>query len=186
MAVAEGGVPADIYSIAKNLDGGPFSGVLLAGSVGLSRAYPWLKNYWNATGQAMDKDIGTQCIEQFTGAYAFKHADDYTTMPDVIDLPEVRAVVDANSLGRNLEHLPNMPVYIYEAINDELIPVAGVNALVETYCSNGVHVTYYQDPASEHISLAFSGADAALAYLNARFMGIDVPDTCLVPTVPPK
>lgn len=186
VGVAEGGVPADVHSIAKNLDGGAFSGVLLAGSVGLSRAVPWLKTYENAAGRAMDEDIGTQCIEQFTAPYAFKHEDDYTTVPDVIDVPEVRAVIDMNSLGRNLEHLPNMPVYIYEAINDELIPVAGVNALVDTYCANGVHVTYYQDAASEHVSLALSGAQGALAYLNARFLGLDVPDTCPVPRAPPN
>src|SRR5688572_12887734 len=40
--VAAGGVPPNITAVAKNLDGGLFSGIVLAGTVGMSRAYPEL------------------------------------------------------------------------------------------------------------------------------------------------
>ena len=192
VAVAEGGVPANIYDIARNLDGGLFSGIELAGSVGMARAYPELRSYFNAAGLALADHIGSgssACIESYTGAYTFQSMSTYSTVPDVLDEPAVKAIIDANSLiaGDALGGgTPNMPIYIYHAINDELIPVKDVNALVAKYCSLGVKITYYQDPASEHVSLAFSGAQGALAYLNARFEGIDVPSTCALPTVPPN
>lgn len=68
--------------------------------------------YWNDRGRQMDADIGSQCIEEYSGDYSFARADECTIQPCVIDLPEVRALVDANSLGRDRDHLPNMPVNI--------------------------------------------------------------------------
>jgi hypothetical protein len=78
---------------------------------------------------------------------------------------------------------PTAPLYIYHGINDEILPVNPVNALVEQYCNEGVTVEYYQDPASDHNSLAFSGAPAAIAYLTARFAGTPAPSTCGTPSV---
>jgi hypothetical protein len=75
-------------------------------------------------------------------------------------------------------------MYIFHAVLDELIPVEDTNLLVEQYCASGVEVTYYQDPASDHVSLAFSGAPAAIEYLNARFAGQAVASTCGLPTLP--
>lgn len=183
VAVAEGGVPANLANIAKHLDGGFFSGIELAGAVGLSRAYPTVAGHLNAAGQAMAASIGTQCIETFLAQYPNRRMNDYTTEPNVIDLPDVAAIMAANSLGNAV---PAAPLYMYHAINDELIPVADVNALVAKYCAEGVKVAYYQDVASEHISLAFSGASAAMGYLAARFAGVPAPSTCGVPTLSPS
>jgi hypothetical protein len=80
------------------------------------------------------------------------------------------------------QHAPG--VYIYHAVNDELIPIAAVNALVTQYCQAGVAVTYYQDPASDHNSLAGSGGPAAVEYLAARFAGGSLPSTCGAPILP--
>jgi len=62
--------------------------------------------------------------------------------------------------------------------------IAGVNALVSQYCAEGVPVTYYQDAASDHVSLAFSGAPAAIHNLALRFAGQTLPSTCGLPTLP--
>src|SRR5258706_14263479 len=80
---------------------------------------------------------------------------------------------------------PAVPMYIYHALNDELIPIADVNDLVATYCGAGVTVQYYQDTTSDHVSLDVSGAPAAIAYLTARFAGQPAPSTCAVPSLPP-
>jgi hypothetical protein len=79
---------------------------------------------------------------------------------------------------------PAAPLYIYHAVNDELIPIAAVNDLVTQYCTEGVTVFYYQDPASDHNSLAGSGGPAAVDYLAARFAGVPAPSTCGAPIVP--
>jgi hypothetical protein len=183
VGAAEGGVPANVNDIATHLDGGPSSGIELAGAVGLSRAYPELATLWNAAGKTMAATIGNECIGQYAIQYAFQRMDTYTTVSHARDMPWVKAIIDAQSLG---QRRPAAPLYVYQSINDELIPGADVNALVSKYCRQGVSVFYYQDPASEHISLAVTGAPAAFAYLAARFAHQPVPTTCGVPQVPPS
>jgi hypothetical protein len=145
------------------------------------RAYPQIATLWNAAGRAMAASIGGQCIEQYVANFPFKKLSAYTTVSAPLQLPWVRAILNANRLGARK---PSAPLFIYQAVADELIPMAGVNALVARYCSLGVAVTYYQDVASEHISLAVSGAPAATAYLAARFSGARAPSTCGLPMIP--
>ncbi|MHB8669199.1 MAG: lipase family protein [Acidimicrobiales bacterium] len=181
VGVAEGGVPPDITAIAKNVDGGAASGLEFAGAVGMSRAYPRLTTLWNAAGAAMAAKIGTECINQYVVEFAFQRMDTYTNVPDAIDLPWVQDILALSHLGNRR---PASPIYIYQSLNDELIPEASANALVASYCDKGATVAYYQDPASEHISLAVSGAPAAFGYLSARFEGLPAPNTCAVPRLP--
>jgi hypothetical protein len=75
-------------------------------------------------------------------------------------------------------------MYFFHAVLDELIPVEDVNTLVAQYCASGVTVDYYQDPASDHNSLAVSGAPAAVANLAARFAGNAPTNTCGLPILP--
>jgi hypothetical protein len=182
VAVSEGGVPPDITAVAKNLDGGPFSAIMLAGTVGMSRAYPQLTTLLNAAGHAMAADIGTMCINDYLTKYPFKKMDSYTTVPHAIDLPWVQQILELNHLGHRR---PDGPIYIYHAVADELIPIAAVNALVKTYCDEGVSVHYHQDLASEHVALALTWAPAAVANLAGRFRGLTPPSTCALPQLPP-
>ena len=80
--------------------------------------------------------------------------------------------------GRSRGRRARAGVYIFHALNDELIPIAGVNALVTQYCNAGVAVTYYQDLASDHISLAFSGAPAAIGVPRVEIRGAPAASTC--------
>jgi hypothetical protein len=182
VGISEGGVPPDIDHIAANLDGTAFSGIELAGTVGLSRAYPELATLFNDKGRQMAADIGTQCIEQYASKYPFQKMDTYTTVPNARALPWVQNILALNRLG---QRTPRAPLYVFHALNDELIPVADVNALVAGYCARGATVDYYQDLASEHISLALTGAPAAVSYLAARFRGVQAPTTCGLPSLPP-
>lgn len=137
VGAAQGGVPPDLAAVARQIDGGPFSGIYFAVSVGLSRAYPEMRidSILNDKGRAMA----------------------------------------TNHLGH---HRPTTPTFDYHSINDELIPIAEVDELMAEYCADGVPLTYYRDPASEHTSLAVSGAPAAVGFLAARFAGQTAPTTC--------
>lgn len=137
VGAAQGGVPPDLAAVARQIDGGPFSGIYFAVSVGLSRAYPEMR------------------IDSI--------------------LNDKGRVLATNHLGH---HRPTTPTFDYHSINDELIPIAEVDELMAEYCADGVPLTYYRDPASEHTSLAVSGAPAAVGFLAARFAGQTAPTTC--------
>jgi hypothetical protein len=176
VGTAAGGIPVNLEHVARGLDGGPGSGLLLAAAVGLNRAYPQLRldQILNDEGKQAAAAVAGECVEQFASTYAFKKLADYARVPDPLNLPNVRAVLAANLLGRRT---PTAPMHIYEATNDELIPLDDVQALVRNYCGHGLAVQYQEYPG-EHLFVAGSGAWDALNWLAARFTGAAAPSTC--------
>lgn len=175
--IASGGTPADLETVVRHLDGGPFSGLALAGAVGLSTAYPDLPfaEILTAEGRAAVEKISTQCVDEFTRDFAFRTLASFTTVPDPAALPQWQAVLEANRLG---DEAPQAPVLLYHAALDELIPVGVARELAADYCAQGVDVSYVESPHDEHVSGAVTGAPLAVAYLGDRFAGRPAPDTC--------
>jgi Secretory lipase len=177
--IAEGGVPADFASIVNNINGGPFAGLYFDAAFGLARSYPQdidLTTLLNPLGQAAEQVVTSECVEQIVAEYAFQNIQTYTNgFINPLDVPGVQAAITADNLG---QHAPAGPLFVYQAANDEIIPLAGVQALTDGYCQAGVTVDFVKDELSDHISLAVSGAGAALNYLIARFAGKPAPNTC--------
>jgi hypothetical protein len=179
VGTAAGGVPVNVAHIAHKIDGGPFAGYYLAGVVGLSRAYPQLQalvqSILTPAGKAAEAQVGTQCNSDIVSGFAFKKIEAYTTVPDPLTLPTAEQVIAADTLG---QHRPAGPLYVYQAVGDELIPIADVDGLMSTYCGKGVVVDYQRNLASEHLTLVGTGAFDALSWLANRFAGGGAPDTC--------
>ena len=177
VGVAEGGVPANLAATARNIDGGPFSGIYLAAAVGLSRAYPeiGIDALLNDAGRQMVASIGEMCLEEFVVNYPLRRMSDFTTVGDPLAQPHVQKVIEAVRLGKRT---PGAPLYVYHAILDELNPIGPVDEMVASYCSRGVDVTYHRDPLSEHLSLVVTGAQAAIAFLEDRFAGVRPASSC--------
>jgi hypothetical protein len=176
VGTASGGVPVNLEHVARMLDGTYGSGLLLAAAVGLNRAYPQLKldQILNPEGKKAAADVASECVEQFAAEYAYKRLAEYSTVPDPLGLPQVRAVLDANTLGRRT---PSAPMHIYEATDDELLPLNDVQALVAGYCHRGLAVDYREYPG-EHLLVAGSGSVDALNWIASRFAGSPAPSTC--------
>lgn len=66
---------------------------------------------------------------------------------------------------------PSIPVLIVQAVYDELISVADIDALAETYSAGGTDVTYHRDLLSEHLLLHPLSAPMTLRWLRDRFAG---------------
>jgi len=178
VGVAEGGIPADINAVAKHADGGLFSGIELAAAIGIKRAYQYsfdFESYLNAAGKAMEQNIGKMCLgspgnapDPLT-AYPFKKLDDYTTIPDFLDYAPVQTILDELKMGQRKPAAAS--VFMFNSIIDELIPIATVDALHATYCSEGVNVTYERTLAGEHIVALVPFFLQALPYLQGAFSG---------------
>ncbi len=175
--VAAGGVPLDLEQVARQIDGGLFFGVYFAVSVGLDREFGELEidSLLNKKGKALKEKIGKQCAGELVTGYPNQRMSDYTTVPDVLTVPRVRKVLEANRLGKAT---PKAPLFIYHTVLDQLIPVAGPDALVAEYCREGATVFYQRDAAGEHVGYAVAGAPAAIAYLTARFADVPAPTNC--------
>lgn len=171
--IASGGTVADLEAGFRQLDGGPFSGLVFGAMFGLDREYPELKldRILNPAGTALKAQIADMCVSQLTNSHPLERFNTYTTVADPFSYPRVaRAIADVH-LG---QRTPTAPYYLYHAIHDELIPIAGADELYSTWCATGGNVTYHRDPASDHFSLLVSGSPAAIAFLEDRFAGIAV------------
>lgn len=177
VGIAHGGAASDAMATARNVDGGPFAGILLAAGVGIGRGYPEMRlgALLNDAGRQMRREIGTKCLEEFALAYPLRSLSEFTKVPDPLAVPRVHRVLRKVSLGRRK---PTAPLYLYHAVLDELNPIAASDALAAKYCAKGVSVAYHRNLLSEHIALAVTGAPAALDYLEARVAGQPAPNDC--------
>ena len=173
--VASGGTPADMGAAARQVDGTIASGLVLLASTGLTRAYPEMLSLLNDKGRAMIREIGDMCVGDAVSRFPFRHLNEFTVSADPLSEPVAVRVMDDNHLGRQA---PKTPVLLYHSILDELIPYATARQLQADWCRGGGHVTLYSDAASEHSSLAATGAPLAVGFLASRFNGVAVPDNC--------
>ncbi len=175
--VAHGGASADPAVSARNVDGGPASGIVLAAAVGIGRAYPQMRlgELLNDAGREMRREIGGMCLEEFVAAYPLRRMSEFTVVPDPLEVPRVKRVIAKVALGHRK---PSAPAFIYHAILDELNPISASDALVDRYCAMGAVIAYDRSLVGEHILLQETGAPAAVAYLADRFAGIPPASIC--------
>jgi secretory lipase len=177
--VASGGTPSDLVAAARQIDGGPASGLVLLASAGISRAYPEMLSLLNDRGREMLGRIGDMCVGEATSSFSYRRLNEFTISRDPLSEPVAVQVMEANHLGRRA---PGAPVFLYHSIFDELIPYSTARQLRADWCDRGTPVTFYTDVLSEHSSLAVTGAPLAVSYLASRFAGVPAPDNCLSPT----
>lgn len=179
VGAASGGTPADVLGVLRNVDTNPaisaaFFSLILSAAEGVNRAYPqFLTPVLNARGQSAFTSLANGCVgDTSDGSLApTGHFADYTTIPDPLNNPTVTAVGPLISLPSSGE-TPTINMFVYHSQTDELIPIAGADAMVSNWCAAGAHVNYYRDPVGgDHISYLVAGAPSALQYLSSRFAG---------------
>ena len=179
VGAAIGGLPVNIGHIAAKADGGLFSGIYFAAAVGIARAYPQIgiESLVNAAGKQMIKTIGGMCIAQFVPAYAFQRIESYTKGGlNPLNDPTVQQVIADDTMGSVA--VPQIPMQVYMATDDELVVTPDVTSLVSRYCAAGEKIQYLQFPLADHITAEAEGLPGAIAYLQARFAGQAAPSTC--------
>ena len=99
-----------------------------------------------------------------------KDMDDMVDVPlqQILDSPEMKRIFDDIKLGAVV---PTPPVLIVQAVHDQLISVADIDALADTYSAAGANVTYHRDLFSEHLLLHPLSAPMTLRWLTDRFNG---------------
>lgn len=184
--VAVGGYVTNTAQAVEAVNGGPFAGLLPSVIPGVLKTNPLLARtlykYLNAAGKAALKAGGTECESTNISKFAFANINKYTTIPleTLLGLPEVKSGLAALDLGATT---PKAPMFVYQSVHDEVIPIAGVDAVVNRYCAHGGTVTYTRDELSEHASLTALGAPGALSWLAQRLHGDPVRPGCHIGTV---
>jgi hypothetical protein len=181
VGVASGGTPTDLVAASKSFDTGSGNALFslgFSGVVGVARAFPEMlpESNLNDKGKAAAAAMTDGCVGQTTDGSAAPagHFADYVTVPDPFNTPGVQKNAPKISLPQP-GNVPSANMYVYQAVNDQLIPVAGVDAMVKTYCDAGAHINYNRIPTGDHIAVAATGATDALNYLVSALSGAATP-----------
>jgi Secretory lipase len=185
--VALGGFVTDVSQALLTINGGPGSGLVASALPGVLKSSPGLARLLapqlTSAGRRLLAHSGAQCEVQNLAQYPFVNFDRYLRHPiaSLLARPAIAKQMARLNLGRTA---PSAPLFVYHAVHDELIPIQGPDTIVPRYCAHGDSVRYTRDDASEHVSLAVTGAAAALDWLTTRASGQAPPRGCTTTTVP--
>jgi hypothetical protein len=171
IGAALGGLPANLTAVAKHLDGGPFAGFEFAVAHSFLRAYPsaGISALLNQRGiQDFDAMTG-KCLHDILSGFAFRKLSRDTTVPDPLSMPAVAQVLALNSLG--ITGAPQIPIYDYHAVTDEVVPVGQHNETVQSWRAKGAKIQQDRDFVGEHAKEAAVRLPSVVNFLRDRFEG---------------
>jgi hypothetical protein len=183
LGAAMGGTPVDVNATVNAVNGGRFAGLIPAGFLGLAQQYPNLSTYIQSqlipSKAVAFNSASNQCIGANEKQFANQNIFSYFSNSSFMNDPVVTKVINDNHMGNDQ---PKIPLWMYHAIHDEVIPFAATQALVTEYCSEGSTIEFTQDEISEHIVLAITGAASAFNWLAARLNRTAVASGCTTRT----
>lgn len=168
--IAMGAPVSDVESLL-HVNGSMFSSLIGIGIASLSNAYPAFKEvtYRHLTpeGRALMDRTNAQCLPRNALTQMFVDYQRLLTIPiaEFLALPEIREVFDATVLGKNT---PTAPIFLYQGVFDEGVPVWTNDRLAQQYCEGGASVVYTRDHLSEHLTLPTLGMPATFNWLKQR------------------
>jgi Secretory lipase len=95
----------------------------------------------------------------------------FFTVPNPLNQPEIVKVLAATTMGSQKQACPIAPMLIHQSKNDEVVPVATVDALVEKWGKAGANIQYLKDTLSEHVLLNFTSTPSAMKWIDDRLEG---------------
>jgi hypothetical protein len=152
--------------VAHAIDGGPFSALNLAVTVGLMHAHgdPALAEVLSKSGRAAAERAATLDVISLINEHpeGIRH---HTVRDEPWDEPVWRELLYQECNGRIR---PNAPIYLYHLNDDQLVPTEQARALHAAHSAQGADVTWATVHADKHLAGAFEGSSEARRWLNRQ------------------
>jgi hypothetical protein len=177
--VVHGGLVPNVIdsgSQISNLTG--FAGLVIAGIMGITSQHPEARKYidsclkqsgpYNATGfyatcQMTGYELVTNFLDQNVSSY-FQNGSADLSDPILLQM-------DREDELMGLHGTPRMPMFIYQAISDELTSIQPVDSMVNDFCSQGANILYHRNNVGGHNEELFQCRPRVLEYLSAILDG---------------
>jgi hypothetical protein len=152
-----GGTSPNLTTVGQRMNAKDTAGLLIAGIVGLTSQYPDARDYlvskmhtngtYNATRFLSAENMSAwQALQYFMYDDAYKY---FVNGEDDLYSPVMQQVSNIDGcLGSH--GVPNMPVFLYKAIDDEMSPANETDALVDSYCKQGANILYHRNILGGH------------------------------------
>ncbi|WP_280503291.1 lipase family protein [Nocardia farcinica] len=163
--VAAGAVPANPRALIAGIDGGPLSGLAMAGMVGLARAYAHLPVTHVLTEEGRHRFAHAQTLtaKQLLDTYRHIPLGAWCERREPWNDPLWRHVLAVEAAAHRR---PPVPVHLYHGSRDGLIPIVMGQALFAEYQLSDVDLSWREYPTG-HIRTAFEAAADALDHLGS-------------------
>ncbi|OAQ59157.1 lipase 1 precursor [Pochonia chlamydosporia 170] len=187
---ALGGLTPNVTSVLISTEGTNKAALSVAGIIGLSTQFPAFgelvedslktSGKFNKTGFFASQNFTlTQAIQAFGVANVssfFENGFNFLFSPVTQDA--------INRDGIMVYHgVPQMPLHVYKAIQNEISPIRDTDALVEKYCSVGVSIAYSRNAIGSHPEEFINGRAAAFAFLTNVMSGMYNSKGCQVQNI---
>ena len=190
VGAAMGGLVSNLTAAIASITGGWSAGLIPEGLLGITSQYPDAYNYlvsqlkesgpYNKTTFLSAKEMTiNEAFVFFANQSAFKY---FKNSADVLNAPVMQNVI--NQQGYMGYHgTPEMPLFIYKAINDELTPIASTDDLVDRYCGVGVNIVYERNSIGGHLAEETNGDKRAFEWLSQVLGGTYEHTGCTIKNV---
>lgn len=184
VAVTMGGVAAaDLKAVLHQNNTNLFAGLVGSTLYGFATEYPEVRSLLDTRydwfGRFMTTFKSFLCRQQNTALFpGWNYLGSYTGPGDPLDMPAVSAAIEAQNLGK---HTPRIPMYIYQAQNDEIIPNAGADRVVNQYCRDpNASITYTRELFAEHIVGEAAWLPKGYRFVIDRMNGVPAQRGCVI------
>lgn len=179
---AIGGLVPNITSVLLSTNKSFFTGLIPAGIIGLTNAYPKLKEFVHEhvlPSKASDfYRASSQCFFNNTSTYKDQDISSYLDSDIVSFLSDYpREVLDITG-QMGIHGTPEMPIFLYKAIKDQVSVIEDTDAVFNKLCSQGANIEYVRDMLGEHNTEAITTAGDAFLFLIDRFNGVAAKSGC--------
>jgi hypothetical protein len=187
---ALGGLTPNVTSVLYTINGTLEAGLAPSGILGLASQYPAVYQFitqqlktsgqYNMTGFLAARNMSLdQTIETYANQDIFAY---FTNGSALLQAPIVQQIVSADGL-MGYHGVPQMPLYVYKAIADEISPIADTDALVDKYCMVGASILYQRNSVGGHSADDVNGDAMAFEWLSSALNGTLQQTGCLIQNV---
>ena len=175
---ALGGLVPNITSALQSINRTIWAGLTPAALLGLTSQYPAAYEFL----VSKLKPSGPYNRTTFLSAKHMSYAEDFVTFANqnvfdyfeggiaVFESPIIQKIIQSNGF-MGYHGVPQMPLFVYKAIQDELTRVNDTDALVAKYCAVGANILYQRNTVGGHLAEYTNGVPRAFEWLSSVLDG---------------
>ncbi|CEI62091.1 hypothetical protein FVEN_g3124 [Fusarium venenatum] len=176
VGAAMGAPLANLSAFMHSTNGQAMAGVIPNTLLGLTSQYPDVRKYLvsKLNDDSHYNKTSFLAAEGFTiteSGAAFAEIDInkyFQNGTDILNDPKILALINREGI-MGYHGVPQWPLFIYQAIPDEVTPISGTDAVVKRYCGVGANILYERNTVGSHFEEATDSNGAAVQWLEDIF-----------------
>ncbi|KAI7499966.1 LIP-domain-containing protein [Hortaea werneckii] len=178
---ASGGTPANLTGTTVFLDNTFNAGFLPTAIAGISTpsAYkaqlqPFLDNVLTSYGKYIIGAVRRLCAPGDLALFvdqSILSTEFQTEGYDILYQTPLRDVMEQNIMGQNANETPIAPVFLYHAIDDQVIPYQNASTLYDEWCGYGADVNFLTYESGGHFTTELVATVEQAKFVESAFAG---------------